>query len=226
MSSPVGIAFLGISGSNNSLSSAFASSGVNAFLLLLVPPLALFFSFLEVANMSIFRNYTPDDVERLCFLPAITSFVYPDEGAFFSVSYDSTKDYLFGQIGARLKLSLIKSESSFNKRRKVKEVRFVDGLNTTFRGIPAVYNKSTTSRLRGWTAGEAYSFWQERYRCLCWKCKDMCDWWFSLGFSWSWDTKYPLGSSTLLLVGDAVSVASKFFLFLFYSYWLFTNISY
>jgi len=46
--------------------------------------------------MSIFRNYTTDDMRRLCFLPAIPSFVDPDEEESFSVSYDSPKDYFFG----------------------------------------------------------------------------------------------------------------------------------
>jgi len=142
--------------------------------------------------MSIFRNYTTDDLGRLCFLPAIPSFVDPDEEESFSVSYASPKDYFFGQMVARPKPSSIKSDSS-GRVREVKEVRFVDGLNTTLRGIPPAYESSTSWSLRGWTAKEAYSFRQERYRwCPWWMCKDRYDWWFSLGFSWGWDTRYPL----------------------------------
>jgi len=144
--------------------------------------------------MSIFRNYTTDDFGRFCFLPAIPSFVDPDEEESFSVSYNSHKDYFFGQLGARAKPSSVKSDPSFGRQKKVKEVRFVNGLNTPLRGIPPAYDRSTPWRLGGWTAREAYSFWQERYRwCPCWDCKDRCDWWFSLGFSWGWDTRYPLG---------------------------------
>jgi len=51
--------------------------------------------------MSIFRNYTTDNLGRLCFLLAIPSFVDPDEEKSFSVSCDSPKDYFFGQMGAR-----------------------------------------------------------------------------------------------------------------------------
>jgi len=43
--------------------------------------------------MSTFRNCTTDDLGRLCFLPAIPSFMDPDEEESFSVSYDSPKDY-------------------------------------------------------------------------------------------------------------------------------------
>ena len=79
------------------MSSAFASSGGKAFLLsFLMPLLAAFFPFLEVANMFIFRNYTTDDLGRLCFLPTILSFVDPDKKESFSVSYNSPKDYFFG----------------------------------------------------------------------------------------------------------------------------------
>jgi len=143
--------------------------------------------------MSIFWNYTTDNVGRLCFLPSIPSFVDPDEEESFSVSYNSPKHYFFGQMGARTKPSSVKSDPSFRVK-KVKEVRFIDGINTTLRGIPPAYNGGTSWRLRGWTAREAYSFWHERYRwCPCWECKDRCDWWFSLGFSWGWDTRYSLG---------------------------------
>jgi len=80
-------------------------------------------------------------------------------------------------MGARPKPSSVKSDPSFGGAKKVKEVKFVDSLNTTLRGIPPAYNSSTSWRLRGWTAREAYSFWQERYRwCPCWECKDRCDW--------------------------------------------------
>ena len=113
--------------------------------------------------MSIFRNYTTDDLGRLCFLPAIPSFVDPDEEESFSVSYNSPTDYFFVQMGARPKPSSVKSDPS-GRVKKVKEVRFVDGLNTTLRAIPPAYNMSTSWRLRGWTARKAYSFWQERYR--------------------------------------------------------------
>jgi len=72
-----------------------------------------------------------------------------------------------------------------------------------------------------WTISKAYSFWQERYRwCPCWECKDRCDWWFSLGFLVVGILGILWGSTTLLLLGDAVSVASKFLSY-FYSYWLF-----
>ena len=193
--SPVEIAFFGVSGGSNSLSSAFASSGVKAFLLPLVPFLTPLFPFLGVANMSIFRNYTTDNLGRLCFLPAIPSFVDPDEEESFSVSYDRPKNYFFGQIGARPLPSSVKSDPSFGRQKKVKEVRFVNDLNTTLRGIPPTYMRRTSWRLRGWTATEAHSFWQEKYRGYpYWECKDRCDWWFSLGFSWGWDTRYPLGA--------------------------------
>jgi len=177
------MAFLGVTVGTNSLSSAFVSSGVKAFLLLLVPLLTPFFSFLRVANMSIFRNYTTDDFGRLCFLPTIPSFVDPDEEESFSVSHNSPKDYFFGQMGARPKPSSVKSHPSFGRVRKVKEVRFVDGLNTTLRGIPSAYDRSTSWRLRDWTAREAYSFWQERYRwyplgeyhsSACWGYSECC----------------------------------------------------
>jgi len=144
--------------------------------------------------MSIFRNYTTDDMGRLCFLPAIPSFVDPDEEESFSVSYNSPQDYFFGQMGARPKPSSIKSDPSFGRQRKVKEVRFIDGLKTTLRGIPPASDRSTSWSVRGWTSKEAYSFLEERYRwCPYWECKDRCDWWFSLRLSWSWDTRYPLG---------------------------------
>jgi len=113
--------------------------------------------------MSIFRNYTTDDLERICFLAAIPSFVDPDEEESFSVSYDSPKDYFFGQMGARPKPSFVRFDPSFGRQKMVKEVRFIDGLNTTLRGIPT-FSRSTPFGLRGWTAREAYSFWQERYR--------------------------------------------------------------
>jgi len=93
--------------------------------------------------MSIFRNYTTDDLGKLCFLPAIPSFVDPDEQESFSVSYDSPKDYFFGQMGARPKPSSVKSDPS-GRIRKVKEVRFIDGLNTTLTGIPPSYDRSTS----------------------------------------------------------------------------------
>jgi len=98
--------------------------------------------------MFIFRNYTTDDVGRLCFLTAIPSFVDPDEEESFSVSYNSPKDYFFGQMGSRPKPSSVKSDPSFGGVKKVKEVRFIDGLNTTLRGIPPAYNRSTSWRLR------------------------------------------------------------------------------
>ena len=82
----------------------------------------------------------------------------PDEEESFSVCYDSTKNYFFGQIGARPKPSSVKSDPSFGMQKKVKEVRFIDGLNTTLRGIPPAYDRSTSWGLRGWTAREAYSF--------------------------------------------------------------------
>ena len=107
MSNPVGMAFFGVSGGTNSLSSAFASSGVKAFLLPLVPPMAPCLFFLKVANMSIFKNYATDNLGRLCFLPAIPWFVYSDEEDSFSVSYNSPKDYFFGQMGPRPKDSLV-----------------------------------------------------------------------------------------------------------------------
>jgi len=107
--------------------------------------------------MSIFRNYTTDDLGRLCFFSCIRSFVDPDEEESFSVSYNSPKDYFFRPMGARANLSSIKSDPSLGRQNKVKEVRFVDGLNTTLRGIP-IYNRSTPWKLRGWTAREAYSF--------------------------------------------------------------------
>ena len=133
--------------------------------------------------MSIFMNCTTDDVGRLCFLPAIPSFVDPDVEQSFLVSYVSSKDYFLGQMGARPNHSSVKSDPSFGRQKKVKEVRFIDGLNTTLLGIPA-FSRSTAFNLSGWTAREAYTFWQERYRwCPYWKCKDSCDWWFSLGFS-------------------------------------------
>jgi len=65
--------------------------------------------------MSIFRNYTTNNMGRLCFLPAIPSFVDPDEEEFFSVSYDSPRDYFFEQMGARPKPSSVKSDSSFGR---------------------------------------------------------------------------------------------------------------
>jgi len=125
--------------------------------------------------MSIFRNYTTDNVGRLCFLPAIPSFVDPDKEESFSVSYDSPKDYFLGQMRARPKPSSVKSDLSSGRVKKVKEVRFVDGLNTTLRGILTTYNRSISWSLRGWTSREAYSFWQERYRwCPYCECKDSC----------------------------------------------------
>ena len=176
MSFPFGMVFLSVSGGTNSLSSAIASLGVKAFLLPLVPLLAPFFPFLVLANMAIFRNYTTDDLGRVCFLPAIPSFMDPDEEESFSVSYNSPKDYFFGQMGARPKLSAVKSDPSFGRKRKVKGVRFVDGLNTTLRSIPPAYDRNTSWRVRDWTTREAYSFWQKRYRwCPCWECKDRCD---------------------------------------------------
>jgi len=108
--------------------------------------------------MSIFRNYTTDDVVRLCFLPAIPSFVDPDEEESFSVSYNSLKDYFFRQMGARPKPSSVKSDPT-GKVRKLKEVRFVDSDNTTLRGILPAYDRSTSWRLRGLNAREAFCFW-------------------------------------------------------------------
>jgi len=144
--------------------------------------------------MSIFRNYTTDDLGKLCFLFAIPSFLDPDNKESFSVSYDGSKDSFFKQMGTRPKPTSVKSNPSFGRPKKVKEVRFIDGLNTTLRGIPPAYDRSTSYTLRGWTAREAYSFWQERYRwCFGWECKERCDWWFSLRFSCSWNTRYPLG---------------------------------
>jgi len=64
----------------------------------------------------------------------------PDEQESFSVSYNSPKAYFFRQMGARPKPSSIKSDPSFGRPKKVKEVRFVDTLNTTLRGIPPAYN--------------------------------------------------------------------------------------
>ena len=152
------MAFLGVSGGTNSSRSALDSSGVKVFLLPLVLLLTPFFPFLEVANISIFRNYTTDDFGSLCFLPAIPSFVDPDEEESFSVSYNGTKDYFVGQMRARPKPSSVKSDPTFSSVRKVKEVRFVDGLNTTLRGIPPAYDRSSSRRFTSWTAREAYSF--------------------------------------------------------------------
>jgi len=149
ISNPVGMAFLGVSEATNSLSSAFAASGVKAFLLPLMPLLAPFFPFLEVPKMSIFRNYTNDDFGRLCFLPAIPYFVDPDQEECFSVFYDSSKDNFFGQIGARPKPSSVKSDPSLGRVKNFREVRFVDGLNTTLSGIPIAYNRDTSWKLRG-----------------------------------------------------------------------------
>jgi len=125
------MAFLGVSEGTNSRSSAFALSRVKAFLLPLVPLLEPFFPFLKVASMFIFRNYTTDDFGRRCFLPSIPSFVDPVEEESFSVSYNSPKDYFFGQMRARAKPSSVKSDPYFGRQKKVKEVRFVDSFNTT-----------------------------------------------------------------------------------------------
>ena len=116
------MAFFGVSRGINSLSSAFASSGVKAFLLPLVPLLAPFFPFLRVANMFIFRKYTTDHLGRLGFLPAIPSFVDPDEKESFSVSYNSPKNYFIGQMGARPKPFSVKSDPSFGGVRKVRRL--------------------------------------------------------------------------------------------------------
>jgi len=113
--------------------------------------------------MSISRNYTTDDLDRLCFLPTIPSFVDPDKKESFLVSYDSFRYYFFGQIVARPKPSSVKSDSSFSRQRKFKKVRFVDGLNPTLKGIPPSYNRSIQGGLRGWTTREAYSLLQEKY---------------------------------------------------------------
>ena len=164
MSKPVRIAFLGVSRGTNSLSSAFASSGVKAFLLHLVPPLAPLFAFLGVTKMSIFRNYTNEKVGMLCYLPAIPSFVDPDKEECFSLSNDSPKDYFFVHMESGPRPSSVKSDTSFGRQKNVKKVRFVDSQNTTFNSIPPTYNRSSSWRLRGWTAREAYSFQQERYR--------------------------------------------------------------
>ena len=113
----------------------------------------------------------------LCFLPAILSFVDPDKEEFLSVSYNRPKDYFFEQIGARPNSSSIKSDPSFGRTRKVKGVSFVDGLATTLRGISPAYDRSTSWRLRGWTASEAYSFRWKRYSWYhCWGCKNRYDW--------------------------------------------------
>jgi len=100
--------------------------------------------------MSNFRNYTTDDVGKLCFLPAIPSFVDPEEEESFSVSYNSPKDYIFGQMGARPKPSSVKFDPSFRVK-KTKEVKFVDGLNTALRGI-LVFSRNSPWWLRSWTA--------------------------------------------------------------------------
>jgi len=68
----------------------------------------------------------------------------PDEEEYFSVSYKGPIDYFFGQMGARPKPSSVKSDPSFGEKRNIKEVRFIDGLNTTLRGIPPAYNRSTS----------------------------------------------------------------------------------
>jgi hypothetical protein len=146
--------------------------------------------------MAIFQNYTTDDLGRLVMLPALPSFVDPDEDETLSVSYDTPQEYFFSQMEAfPSKSSSVKSDPSFGRPRKVKkEVRFLDTLSGTNRGIPSCKDRNIPFAQRGWSAREAYSWWQERYRwCPCLECKVRCDWWFSLGFQWGWDTRYPLG---------------------------------
>jgi len=70
--------------------------------------------------------------------------VDPDEEESFSVSYNSSKDYFFRQMGARPKPSSVKSDPSFGRVKKVKKVRFVDGLNTTLRSIPPASDRGTS----------------------------------------------------------------------------------
>jgi len=73
----------------------------------------------------------------------------PDKNESFSVSYNSTKDYFFAQKRARHKASFVKFDAFFGEKKKVKKVRFVDGLNTTLSDIPPAYDSSTSWGPRG-----------------------------------------------------------------------------
>jgi hypothetical protein len=145
--------------------------------------------------MSIFRYYTTDDFGKFVFLPSLPSFTDPDEEESQSVSYDTPVDYFWSNFSGCSKPSSVCTCPGYGRSRKVeKQVRFVDTLSGTKRGIPAFpMDRNTPFVKRGWTAREAFSFWQERNRfCPCFDCWDRCDWWFTLGFRWGWDTWFSL----------------------------------
>ena len=52
-------------------------------------------------------------------------------------------------MGTRPKPSSVKFDPSFSRPKKFKEVKFVECFNTTLRGIPPTYDRSTSLRLRG-----------------------------------------------------------------------------
>jgi hypothetical protein len=144
--------------------------------------------------MSIFRYYTTDSLGKFSFQSMPPYVRDPEEGDISFESGSSPKDYFFSIYNPNKRSSSVASDPSSGRPRKVrKQVRFVDDLRGTQRGIPPLKDRTVPFVKRGWSAKEALSFWQERYRLFPdqdnW---DRITWWFTLGFDWGWDSMWYL----------------------------------